>query len=162
MTIETLEPVWSGALEARGEAPGLSSYVGRSTLCGCMDALEALTYREMEKLPNRRELRAKWRKANGQICTRKAVNRSTYAKWPPLNPESTAAILALLKQGVSYSGVVKSLGKRGIVCSRDQARKVAQNNSIERGRLKSDYERWNGGTNHYWRPKAVEVVGEVA
>jgi hypothetical protein len=139
-----LEVVWSCSLEARGDAPGLSSYVGRSTLCGCMEALEALTYRDMERIPNRAQARIRWRNAAGQVCKPsqagrapkvRAIKGANFAKWPPLTPETSAAILALLHKGVSYNGIVTTLGTRGIVCSRDQARKVGRDHAIVRGRV---------------------------
>lgn len=116
MIVETLEPVWSGELEARGDAPGLSNYVGRSTLCGAMELLEALAQGDAGRVPGR------------------ARGPRTPTKWPALTVETSAAILALLQRGVSYNGVVTTLGKRGIVCSRDQARKVGRDHAIVRGK----------------------------
>lgn len=131
MIVETLEPVWNGTLEARGEAPGLSNYLGRSTLCGCMEVLEALAHGEVNRHPQRtqenRAKRLKW--------TPHTTRSATFRRWPPLTPETSAAILQLLQRGVSYNGIVSTLAKRGIVCSRDQARKVARDHAIVRGRV---------------------------
>lgn len=118
-----LVAVWNGTLEARGEAPGLSSYIGRSTLCGCMDMLEALAHGEVNRHPDRTL-------AN----RRKAKMGRPVSRWPKLTQQTSAAILELLHRGVSYNGIVTTLGQRGIACSRDQVRKVGRDHAIVRGR----------------------------
>lgn len=121
MIIETLEAVWSGALECAGVAPGLSSYRGRSSLyhSPAWERWEGLAYGEVQRHPGRPRV------------VRPVVTRPTaYRKHPALTVERAAAVLALLQRGVSYSKTAAAAG-----VTRDQARAVGKRAGIVRGRL---------------------------
>lgn len=118
MIVETLEPVWSGAMEARHEAPGLSTYFGRSSLHHSASWAQAEA-RELESL-------------GGTAPPAPPPPRPDWAPVkptaPPLSKEREGAVALLLRRGVSYRRLFKDFG-----VSVSQARRIAKAIGLVRG-----------------------------
>ena len=126
MIVETLEPVWSGELEARGLVPGLSTYMGPSSIRVISEErAAALEYGECGKLRSAvtdDEVRAAL--AAGGHCLAIAERLGTGYKrvltlarqWGltqaryTLTPEREAAIVAVLRRGVTYKALERDYG----------------------------------------------------
>lgn len=117
MTVETLEVAWSGAMEARTEAPGLSSYIGRSSLHHSASWAQAEA-RELE--------------ADGYAQSVAEPERPAWAGVKPVAPklsvEREGAVALLLRKGVSYRRLFKDFG-----VSVSQARRIAKSIGLVRG-----------------------------
>jgi hypothetical protein len=121
MIIETLEPVWNGSLEARGLAPGLSSYYGRSSLhhsvsWATVEAREADESGRAIAVSAEAPARPSW-----------APPKPAAA---PLTKEREGAVALLLRKGVSYRKLVKDFG-----ISLSQARRIAREIGMVRGQV---------------------------
>lgn len=110
--MDELVPAWSGSLERARLAPGLSSYLGRSSLhhSASWEAAEGLE--------------------RGECGCARPSDRPAYlptVKAPKLTPERERAVAVLLRHGVSYRKLVRDFG-----VTMAQARRVARDLGITR------------------------------
>lgn len=84
-----LVPVWNGEMEARGEAPGLSSYRGRSSI------YYSATFEKMDSA------------SYGDGTLSPLSNRKPRKKPRRIDAAEEAEILRLLKAGCPYTQIVK-------------------------------------------------------
>lgn len=122
-----LEVAWSGALETRGEARGLSSYEGRSSLhhsasWALAEAREAASV----DLPGPGRPRVIGRCRRPRVVATRAASR----QWPPLTGERRAEVLRMLIGGVSYRAIARALD-----CEVTQIRRVGRDHGIDRSML---------------------------
>lgn len=109
MVVETLEPVWSGALEHDGAVPGLSRYAGKSSLyhSASWAYAEALEQQAMIPAPIVIPPPPAWMPPKPTA--------------PKLTKEREGAVAVLLRKGVSYRKLVRDFG-----ITLHQARRVAK------------------------------------
>jgi hypothetical protein len=114
-----LVPHWSGELEARGEARGLSSYQGKSSI------YHSVNWERSDQLERREDNRA--RRAEGFAPIRGSDGRPRV-----LRGSKDAEVLERLKKGCSYGAICRELGVTLSV-----PRRVARINGIDRSVFRS-------------------------
>lgn len=114
--METLEPVWNGELERRGEADfALSSYYGRSSLYHSAN-WERLEWGEAKET------------ADGRVIRPRGPDRK-----PRIKPGSfDVPVQDLLKKGLSYGAIMRALGV-SLDTVRSNARRLGINRSALAG-----------------------------
>lgn len=99
---------WSGALEARGDAPGLSSYAGKSSLFHSANWARSLSIDEAAAV---------------QTGKRGADSKPRI----PMTPAREKAIVAMLRAGHGYNYVARAMD-----CTRTVPRRLARLHAIPR------------------------------
>jgi hypothetical protein len=106
MTIDALEPAWSGEMERAGIAPSLSGYIGRSSIYNCPGAPAV---------------------RGPDVYAKPKIERQ---KMTSLPADLEFGILDRLKRGESYNVIARALN-----VTRDTARKVGRWHHITRERI---------------------------
>lgn len=96
-TYAGLVPVWNGELEARGEAPGLSAYDGKSSI------YHSVNWERSDELERRHDNRQ--RRAEGFAAVRGSDTKPRVARG-----SRDAEVVERLKKGVSYGAICRELG----------------------------------------------------
>lgn len=121
-----LIPVWNGALEARGDAPGLSNYAGRSSLHHSASWAQGEGLADGERAKPEASM---W--GSGRSYQFADKPRPAYVPrkiTPRLSPERAQAVAVLLRKGVSYRTLARDWG-----VTFGQARRVAKEIGMSRG-----------------------------